>query len=217
MTSWFRSGTSGAARPPLACSLCLCAAVLLGPLPAWADAGAELLGRIDALGHLAADFTQDQYGPSGELLEQATGQVRLLRPKFRWEVTSPYPQVIVADADELSVYDPDLEQVVVRPIDEALADTPLALLTRSTLALNADYQVSRLGEGAFSLRPRSDDALIAEVVLAFAGDQLQELIIRDSLGHRTDIAFSRFQDASVIESADFTLDLPLGVEFHQGR
>ena len=143
--------------------------------------------------------------------------MRLLRPKFRWEVASPYPQIIVADGDELSVYDPDLEQVVVRPIDEALADTPLALLTSSTLALNADYRVSRLGEGAFSLRPRSDDALIAEVVLAFGGNQLRELIIRDSLGHRTDIAFSRFQDASVIESADFNLDLPPGVEFHQGR
>ena len=217
MKSWFRSGTSRAGRPSLVRSLCLCAAVLLGPPPVWADAGAELLERIDALGHLAADFTQAQYGPGGELLEQANGYVRLLRPRFRWEVASPYPQVIVADAGELSVYDPDLEQVVVRPIDEALADTPLALLTRSTLALNADYQVSRLGEGAFSLRPRSDDALIAEVVLAFAEGQLRELIIRDSLGHRTDIAFSRFQDASVIESADFNLDLPPGVEFHQGR
>ena len=217
MTSWFRRGTSRTDRPLLVRSLCLCGALLLGPPPVRADAGAELLERLSALGHLAADFTQAQYGPGGKLLEQATGHVRLLRPKFRWEVASPYPQIIVADGDELSVYDPDLEQVVVRPIDEALADTPLALLTSSTLALNADYRVSRLGEGAFSLRPRSDDALIAEVVLAFGGNQLRELIIRDSLGHRTDIAFSRFQDASVIESADFNLDLPPGVEFHQGR
>ena len=216
MTSWFRSGTSRSGRPPLIRSLRPCGALLLAPWLACADAESELLERLDALGHLAADFVQAQHAPNGELLEEAKGHVRLLKPQFRWEVASPHPQIVIADGDELSVYDPDLEQVIVRPIGEALADTPLAILTSSTLALNSDYQVQSLGGGAFSLRPRSSTALIAEILLNFGQEQLREIVIRDSLGHRTDIAFSRFQDASVIKSSDFSLDLPAGVEFHQG-
>ena len=217
MTSWFRRGTSRTDRPLLVRSLCLCGALLLGPPPVRADAGAELLERLAALGHLAADFTQAQYGPGGKLLEQATGHVRLLRPKFRWEVASPYPQIIVADGDELSVYDPDLEQVVVRPIDEALGGYALGAAHQLHLGPERGLSGQPAGRGRVQLAAKIRRRPDRGGGLGLWRNQLRELIIRDSLGHRTDIAFNRFQDASVIESADFNLDLPPGVEFHQGR
>ena len=189
-------------------------AALLAGATAWADPRSELIERIDALTHLAAEFTQKQHDPSGVLLEEAKGFIRLQRPKLRWEVVSPYPQVVVADQNEFKVYDPDLEQVIVRPLGEALQDTPLALLTRSTLSLSDDYEVRTLGNGAYSLRPASDSALIAEIVLSFADKTLQAIDLRNPLGHTTHIRFRRFQDVSVIQSADFGLDLPAGVEFY---
>ena len=191
----------------------LCLALLPGAT-AWADAQAELVERIGALTHLAAEFTQKQRDSNGVLLEEAKGFVRMLRPKLRWEVVSPYPQIVIAVQNELRVYDPDLEQVTVRPLEEALQDTPLALLTRSRLALSDDYEVRDLGEGAYSLHPTSDATLITEIVLSFAGGTLRGIDLRDPLGHSTHIRFSRFQDASVIQSADFDLDLPAGVDVY---
>ena len=182
--------------------------------PVAGDSKGELLRRIDQMGHLAADFTQTQYGPNGELQQESSGLVRLLPPRFRWEVVAPFPQVVIATEHDLRVYDPDLEQVIVRPLREALAETPLALLTHTDATLHEDYDVRRLRAGEFMLRPRKDSALISEVVLNFAHGTLQGIAIRDPLGYRADIVFSGFRDASVIQSADFKLRLPPGVEVY---
>ena len=195
----------------------LCGCVLLAAglaAPALGDARSELQRRLDALGHLAADFTQAQYGSRGELLEKARGRVRLARPKFRWELVYPYRQIIVADGETLSVYDPDLEQVSVRPVEEALADAPLALLTGSQATLNAEYEVARLERERFSLRPLADDALIAEIIVAFDSNRLSRIAIRGSLGQRTDVHLNRFEDVSVVQPSDFELNLPEGVEVY---
>ena len=194
-----------------------CGCVLLAAglaAPALGDPRSELQQRLDALGRLAADFTQAQYGTRGELLEQARGRVRLARPKFRWELVEPYRQVIVADGETLKVYDPDLEQVSIRPIEEALRDAPLAVLTGSQATLNADYAVARLEPERFSLRPLADDALIAEIILAFEGSRLSRIAIRGPLGQRTDVHLNRFEEVSVVQPSDFELNLPAGVEVY---
>ena len=183
-------------------------------VPALGDPPSELQRRLDALGHLAADFTQAQYGTRGELVEEAFGRVRLARPKFRWELVEPYRQVIIADGETLKVYDPDLEQVSVRPVEEALRDAPLAVLTGSVATVNAEYEVTRLDPERFSLRPLADDALIAEIVLAFDGSRLRRIAIRGPLGQRTDIHLNRFEDVSVVQPGDFELKLPGDVEVY---
>lgn len=180
--------------------------------PSWADARDDLSQRLGDLKHLAADFTQRLEGPNGELIELSSGRVRLLPPRFRWEVTEPYPQVLVVGDDELKLYDPDLEQVTVRPVSEVLDDTPLALLTRDTTTLGDDYAINRLGEDRFSVRPRSEDALFQEIVLAFGQAGLAGITIYDHFGQTTLIRFSGFRDASVIQSADFELSIPPGTD-----
>ena len=124
---------------------------------------------------------------------------------------------MVAD-DTVRLYDPDLEQVTVRPLAEVLDDTPVALLTRGTAMLGDDYDIDRLGAERYSLRPRSADALFEEIVLAF-GDATPDfrrtllgIRIVDHFGQTTVIRLHRFQDASVIQSADFELNLPPGID-----
>ena len=178
----------------------------------WANARDDLSVRLTQLTHLAADFTQRLEGSRGELIEQSSGRVRLLPPDFRWEVTQPYPQILIAAGDEVKLYDPDLEQVTVRPLEEVLRDTPLALLTRETVMLGDAYDVDRLDGERFSIRPRSAEALFEEIVLAFGEAGLVGIRIHDHLGQSTVIRFHRFQDASVIQSADFELNVPPGTD-----
>lgn len=188
------------------------AAISLAGSAAWADAREELNARLAAMEYLAADFTQQVHGPRGEVIEQSRGIVRLLRPQFRWEVIDPYPQVIVTEDGQLKIYDPDLEQVTVRPLDEALVDTPLALLTQDAVELGADYAIEQLSPNSFLLHPSGIDALFDEIVLEFGSQGLQAMVIRDHLGQSTDIRFDNFGERSMIQSSDFTLDVPPGTD-----
>ena len=189
---------------PIAVS-CLC-------LQGWADARSELSLRLAELDHLACDFTQRIEDARGDLIEEASGRVRLLPPRFRWEVTQPYSQLLIAAGGELKLYEPDLAQVTVRPIEDVIEDTPLALLTRGEALLGEEYDVKRLDGGRFSVRPRAGDTLFEEIVLAFGSTGLVGIRIHDHLGQRTVIRLHGFRDASVIQSADFELIVPPGTD-----
>ena len=184
------------------------AVISLAGSAAWADAREELNARLAAMEYLAADFTQQVQGSRGEVIEQSRGIVRLLRPQFRWEVIDPYPQVIVTEDGQLKIYDPDLEQVTVRPLGEALVDTPLALLTQDAVELGADYAIEQLSPNSFLLHPSGIDALFDEIVLDQAVACLHDLhdrVDHAQQHHDLDCALNR-EDVDVLSSV--ALEVP---------
>ena len=53
----------------------------------------------------------------------------IARPQqFKWVLLAPYPQTIVTVGDRLYMYDPDLQQVQVKPLADALTGTPALVL-----------------------------------------------------------------------------------------
>ncbi|MDA1075435.1 MAG: outer membrane lipoprotein chaperone LolA [Proteobacteria bacterium] len=168
----------------------------------------NLAAALERMDGLAADFEQQIRDSRGQVMEQSTGQVRLKKPDFRWDVNEPFPQTIVTDGDQLKIYDPDLEQLTIRSLSEALEDTPLALLTNEKVVLGDSFAVFDLGDGVFELVPTSPDALFANIRLSFDAQRLTNLTIRDHLDQVTEIQFLRFKDRSVIRSSDFKLEVP---------
>lgn len=228
--SWFRPVTDPTAPTVGALSrartlLSLAALTLLLTTPASAEnqpaasdpfapdreALAERLAQAETY---TADFTQTVFGVRGEVLEQSEGYVRLDRPRFKWVVKDPYPQVLVTEGDELKLYDPDLEQLTVRPLAEALEDTPVSLLTRDAVELAASFDVMHIedAEGdSFVIEPTAEDTLYREIVLHFAQPGLTGLDILDHLGQRTEIRFEPDEE-SAIEPDTFTLEVPPGTD-----
>jgi outer membrane lipoprotein carrier protein len=177
--------------------------------------------RLGALRVFAADFEQSVFGAGGELLEESKGYVRLKRPDFKWVVASPYPQIIVTAGDRIQIYDPDLEQVTIRPLEDALGDTPIALLTRDDVVLGADFAVARVPEDQgerFLVGPQSEKSLYRQIVLRFAVDSaagvpwLRGLDIIDQLGQRTEILFSQPVRGASLDPSEFVLELPEGTD-----
>ena len=171
--------------------------------------------RLKDLARYSASFTQEILGARGQLLERSSGHVSVLRPAFRWQVEEPYPQVIVADSALLKIYDPDLEQLTIRPMDEALQDTPISLLSRDAIALSDSFTISRVVEPdgeSFIVTPRSTETLYAEIRLRFDATGLTGLGILDHLGQYTQIAFHADPDSAVIQSSDFQLEVPPGTD-----
>ena len=173
---------------------------------------AALSDRLAGLETFAASFIQAIAGNRGQILEQSTGYVLLDRPNFKWVVDAPYPQVIVTEGDSLKVYDPDLEQLTIRPLADALTDTPISLLTSTDVDLSEKFQIIRLpldedGVDSYVVSPLGEETLFAEIRLAFSGTGLDSLGIVDHLGQYTEIRFQVDADR-VIQSADFELEVP---------
>lgn len=192
------------------------------PAPAVDPARAQLIERLLGLGVFQAHFAQYVEGARGEVIEESTGEVLLRRPQLRWEVDAPYPQVIVADESKLRIYDPDLAQVLIKPMSEALRDTPVALLTQESLSLSERYAVVHLPAGSdaeeevFLVTPQDADSLFQEVRLHFLEGSLSQMLIFDQLGQYTTLKFKRIERSGVLDSAVFTLDLPEDVDVIEG-
>ncbi|MGE4534008.1 MULTISPECIES: outer membrane lipoprotein chaperone LolA [Halomonas] len=196
------------------------AALALGlamPLSALASEGAERLTRLlEPLETYQADFEQQILDAGGDRLQEARGTMWLSRPgKFRWEVDAPYRQLVVSDGEEVTLYDPDLEQATVQALDQRVTHTPALLLSGSADELVASFEVRRSQQGSaerFTLQPKDADTLFETLTMTFRGEQLRGLEMLDSTGQRTAIAFSEVEMNAAIDDARFTLEVPEGTD-----
>ncbi|NIP15599.1 MAG: outer membrane lipoprotein chaperone LolA [Pseudomonadales bacterium] len=193
----------------------VCLALSLAAAIAAADPRESLSGRLAGMDVFVANFSQEIRGAQGQVLERSTGRFVLDRPRFKWEVDHPYPQTVVTDGDQLKVYDADLEQLTIRPLAEALQDTPVSLLTREGVALGDEFQVVEVSDElgtSYILTPNAADTLYAQIRLHFAGGALAALAITDHLGQFTEILFSTSTQRPVIQSSEFQLVVPPGTD-----
>jgi outer membrane lipoprotein carrier protein len=194
------------------------------PMAAVLFAGTALAGARDTLDAFTAglkgldgQFTQQVYDTNGRLKETSSGRVALSAPRlFRWEYVKPYPQLIVADGAKVWVYDPDLEQVTVRPQGAEEQDSPLAALIDPS-KLDRDFVVGEAGNADglewLSLAPKqADDSSFQSARLGFDGKGLVRMEVVDALGQRTDIAFSGWKKNPSFDRSTFTYVPAKGVD-----
>lgn len=198
-------------------SLAALALLALTPLSALAADGAERLTRMLApVETYVADFDQQILDGSGQRLQEASGRMWLSRPgRFRWEVDAPYEQIVVSDGDEVTLYDPDLQQATVQALDDRVTHTPALLLSGSADELTGSYEVSSSQQGTaetFTLRPKSADTLFEELKLTFYGERLGFLQMTDSTGQRTAIEFDGVEQNVAVQDSRFRVELPEGTD-----
>ena len=181
---------------------------------------ADLERRLQGMASFRADFEQTVQSRFGETLQTTSGRMHLQRPgRLRWEVAAPYPQLVLADGESLWVHDPDLAQVTVQPLAEAVAGTPAVFLTGLPGAapdLARDFAVTvplaptppdRLAR--YALRPRDPGSVLREAVLAFGeGAMLRGIDIVDHLGQTTRIVFRAAALNPVLPSGLFVFEVP---------
>jgi outer membrane lipoprotein carrier protein len=197
--------------------ICLASAVVVAAAEEQGPA-ITLQERLLATDGIVANFTQQVTNAQGYVVEQASGTLHVAKPRFRWEVLDPFPQIILANGDQLEIYDPDLEQVTTKTMEGALDQAPLALLTQTELDLSAHFEVELQDHEnqRFILWPRSVDALFERVELVFRGDKLLTLLIHDHSGQQTVIRFTQYRAGQVIQSEVFELEYPPGTDIVRG-
>src|SRR5580765_5599921 len=174
------------------------ASLLLSLVAGAASAADTARARLDAfskgLASVSANFEQQVSDANSGKTKTSRGTLSLKAPRqFRWDTTTPYKQLIVADGEKVWIYDPDLEQVTVRAQGTEEAHSPLTVLTDLS-QLDRDFTTSEQGEhdGQVWLRLKSKDKdpQFSYADLGFDATGLARMQFEDTLGDKTEIRFS---------------------------
>ena len=180
---------------------CRIAAVCAALALSFASTGAGATALDNFLGGLStwtASFSQSVTDAQGKVSARGRGQLTLVRPgRFRWEFTPAGAgeggQLLVADGRNLWFLDRDLDQVTVKPIDQALSQTPAMLLAGSVTRLEDSFVIQTLpragGLDWVKLAPRGAEADFRTAKLGLAGAQLRQMVLEDKLGQTVTINF----------------------------
>lgn len=159
-----------------------------------------------------ASFTQVVTAPDGVKKKTSSGVFEFARPnRFRFDYIKPYPQTIVGDGQKVWLHDPDLQQVTVRAMDQALGGTPAALLTGQSLDKDFALTSQPDADGLAWVQavPRvKDGASFQSMRVGFRGKGLAVVEILDAFGQRTVMQFDTLSTAAVVAADRFTFRVP---------
>ena len=180
------------------------------------SAESRLNAALKRLDNLTAEFKQTVLDRDKRVIEQSSGKVAIQRPgKFSWISTSPYEAQIIADGSELWVYDVDLDQVTVKPMESGLAAAPIMILMKQQ-DIGVDFVIREVGQRKFlywvSLDPKTKDMEYSKVFIGLENGVVKAMELRDSFGQSTQIVFENLRFNVVHDPATFQFIPPAGVD-----
>lgn len=170
-----------------------------------------------------AAFTQVVTSPARDgqppKTRNSSGTFEFVRPnKFRFDYKKPFEQVIVADGQNIWLYDADLNQVTQRKQDSLFASTPAAIIASApnTAALTRDFNLEAAPDKdgmqwAVAI-PKNRDGQLNNMRVGFRGGELAQLEIVDGFGQRSVIAFEKMEQNAAIPAERFHFRPPPGAQ-----
>jgi outer membrane lipoprotein carrier protein len=160
-------------------------------------------------------FEQTVTAPDGGGRKASSGRFAFVRPgRFRFDYEKPYAQTIVSDGRRVWMHDPDLNQVSVRRVDDAVGATPAALLAGGSL--DRDFTLSadppRDGLAWARATPKAADSAFQWMLVGFRGAMPARIEILDRFGQRTALALLDFEAQAAIPAERFDFTPPPGAD-----
>jgi outer membrane lipoprotein carrier protein len=205
-------------RPEFLVLVAVCGAAWAQPAlesraPTGLSALEAFLGDVQSL---TADFRQELWTADHRLLQTETGTLSLRRPnRFRWTYMVPTQLTVVADGRQLWIYDVELAQVTVAPLDTTVESSPAMLLSgdRSVRDGFDVVQTYRLdGLDWIKLKPKTGGADFSSVLIGFEGNAPQRLELVDGLNQVTRIELMNLDVNPEVPDGTFEFVPPAGVD-----
>ena len=163
-----------------------------------------------------ARFEQQVFDRTGKAVEKASGTFAFQRPgKFRWVYDKPNKQVLVGDGTKLWIYDPDLSQVTVKRIGQAISSTPAALLAgKDDITALFTLRDAGAADGLnwVEATPKAQDTGFERVRLGLQGKTLAAMELHDQLGGRTMLRFLDLKANAPVAADSFRFTPPKGAD-----
>jgi outer membrane lipoprotein carrier protein len=177
----------------------------------------KLVELLSPVLDIEGQFVQFMVDSRGTRVQEVRGDFKAKRPDyFFWRTSQPLEQVIYVFGDEVTVYDPDLEQASVQKIGEQLKATPAVLFSGNAKDIAALFSVEHISidenVDQFLLYPKQNDSLFELLRVRFTAGRLSDMRISDSLGQDTTVSFIQTQVNSGLSNKVFMPDLPSSVD-----
>ena len=201
-------------------SMLLLPVLAFSSLSAHADAeSVKRLGQLLGSDTITARFSQLTLDGSGTQLQETAGEMSVKRPGlFYWHTDAPQEQLMVSDGQKVSLWDPDLEQVTIKKLDQRLTQTPALLLSGDVSKISDSFDITSKQAGDvmdFTLKPKTKDTLFDSLRLSFRGGKINDMQLIDSVGQRTKILFTGVKVNEPIPASKFKFDIPKGADVIQ--
>lgn len=182
------------------------------------DVDQNLINRLQTLlaplTNSKGQFQQSLYDQTGQLIQDSSGNYALKQPgKFRWDTLEPFPQVLVSNGETIWLYDPDLEQVTIKPFSAQADQLPIRIISGDYSVLENEFDVrlntepSKNTEQTFVLTPKTAGQ-IRSVELRFAANNIESMSVIESGNTRTEFVFKNTQPLSSKEPTCFEFTVP---------
>ena len=180
------------------------------------DAQQQLTQFVEQVRTATGRFSQYTVGPQGQTKPAQTGEFAFRRPgQFKWQVTKPYEQLVLSDGKEVFQFDPDLNQVTIRKVDQAIGASPAAILFGSG-ALDKAFVVTRMPDrdGFLWLRakPRASEAGFVHVDIGMKEGLPHRIVLLDAFGQTTRVDLSGIIKNVSLKPDAFQFTPPAGVD-----
>ena len=177
----------------------------------------NLAALLSGYKSLQANFQQITSNDKGKVMQQSRGKMSLQRPgQFRWQISSPNKQLIVANQKYLWIYDVDLEQATQQKISKTNKSSPAWLLSGSVAEIQDRFivtQIKGIGGGQwFELKPKTQGDLFLWVKMQFQNKRMQQMILADNLGQISTFKFTQIKVNPQLSNYMFQFRAPKGVD-----
>lgn len=195
--------------------------ILFFPLLSFAGkASDELSVLLTKIHSMQANFNQKIYDAHGIVLQESRGRMALKRPgKFLWETQGRDRQLIIANNEDLWVYDVALEQATVQNLQQTSGNAPAVLLTGPVSNLFNNFKVmvpptQQKDSPWYRLVPKNkkENELFSWIELNFVRGDLKKMRFRDDLHHTTELEFTQIKLNQPLGDAQFVFQPPPGVD-----
>jgi outer membrane lipoprotein carrier protein len=172
-----------------------------------------LLAQLKNIKTLQADFIQENYDAKNKLLQKQTGNFKVTdNGEFIWNIAAPYEQKIISDGKVLKIFDPDLEQLTIKPLDKKAQVIPLLLFSGESEAITQQYEISSSAQDSFDLHARDKNSLFEKLQVRFKNNKPVSLSIIDSVNQKTLVSFDKVIANQALKPSLFQFDAPAGTD-----
>jgi len=192
-----------------------------GIAPARAEAIDQLRTFLTQTKTARGEFTQRVGSRTNPQGQNSSGSFVFQRPgRFRWVYAKPYEQVIVADGEQLFLFDKDLNQVTVKKLSGAIPASPASILFGSN-QFEKDFDVrdggSRDGLEWIVAVPRAKDTPFEKIEIGFRDGLPAAMQLADSFGQTSLLRFSKMERNPTIDPQTFRFTPPPGADVLDSR